>query len=81
VAIRTAGGGRVGEDGVPADSDTYDYRRAARDAPHFAALFDRFIQIVSGTTATRATEAALGNGDYEVHSAKCRGGRGVVTGF
>jgi replication initiator protein RepSA len=36
--------GRVGEDGAPVDPDTYDYRRAARDALHFAALFDRFIQ-------------------------------------
>ena len=36
--------GRVGEDGEPADPDTYDYSRAARDALHFAALFDRFIQ-------------------------------------
>ena len=36
--------GRVGEDGAPADRDTYDYTRAARDALHFAALFDRFIQ-------------------------------------
>ena len=36
--------GRVGEDGTPADPDTYDYTRAARDALHFAALFDRFIQ-------------------------------------
>ena len=36
--------GRVGEDGAPADPDTYDYRHAARDALHFAALFDRFIQ-------------------------------------
>ena len=36
--------GRVGEDGAPADPDTYDYQRAARDALHFAALFDRFIQ-------------------------------------
>ena len=34
----------VGEDGAPADPDTYDYQRAARDALHFAALFDRFIQ-------------------------------------
>ena len=32
------------EDGAPADPDTYDYTRAARDALHFAALFDRFIQ-------------------------------------
>jgi hypothetical protein len=36
--------GRVGEDGAPAEPDTYDYSRAARDALHFAALFDRFIQ-------------------------------------
>jgi hypothetical protein len=36
--------GRVGEDGAPADPDTYDYTRAARDALHLAALFDRFIQ-------------------------------------
>ncbi len=36
--------GKVGPDGVPADPDSYDYQRAARDALHFAALFDRFIQ-------------------------------------
>ena len=36
--------GRVGEDGTPADPGAYDYARAARDALHFAALFDRFIQ-------------------------------------
>jgi hypothetical protein len=36
--------GRVLEDGTPADPATYDYTRAARDALHFAALFDRFIQ-------------------------------------
>src|SRR6516164_3829631 len=36
--------GRVLEDGTPADRETYDYRRAARDAIHFAALVDRFIQ-------------------------------------
>ena len=36
--------GRVYEDGAPADPGTYDYTRAARDALHFAALFDRFIQ-------------------------------------
>ena len=36
--------GRVREDGAPADPDSYDYTRAARDALHFAALFDRFIQ-------------------------------------
>ena len=32
------------DDGTPADPAAYDYQRAARDALHFAALFDRFIQ-------------------------------------
>jgi hypothetical protein len=36
--------GQVGEDGTPVDPEVYDYTRAARDALHFAALFDRFIQ-------------------------------------
>ena len=36
--------GKVNDDGTPADPDSYDYQRAARDALHFAALFDRFIQ-------------------------------------
>jgi len=36
--------GKVTQDGMPADPDSYDYRRAARDAIHFAALFDRLIQ-------------------------------------
>jgi hypothetical protein len=36
--------GRVRADGTPADPATYDYQQAARDALHFAALFDRFIQ-------------------------------------
>jgi hypothetical protein len=36
--------GRVREDGTPADPDAYDYTRAARDALHFAVLFDRFVQ-------------------------------------
>ena len=36
--------GKVHDDGTPADPDAYDYVRAARDAIHFAALFDRFIQ-------------------------------------
>ncbi|HEX2323078.1 MAG TPA: replication initiator [Streptosporangiaceae bacterium] len=36
--------GRVLDDGTPADPASYDYRRAARDAIHFAALFDRLIQ-------------------------------------
>ena len=36
--------GKVLDDGIPADPGSYDYTRAARDAIHFAALFDRFIQ-------------------------------------
>ena len=36
--------GRVRDDGTPADQAAYDYTRAARDAIHFAALLDRFIQ-------------------------------------
>ena len=36
--------GKVTADGTPADPESYDYQRAARDALHFAALFDRFIQ-------------------------------------
>jgi hypothetical protein len=36
--------GKVGPDGVPTDPGRYDYQRAARNAIHFAALFDRFIQ-------------------------------------
>jgi hypothetical protein len=36
--------GKVKEDGTPADPVRYDYQRAARDALHFAALFDRLIQ-------------------------------------
>jgi hypothetical protein len=36
--------GKVREDGTPADPASYDYQRAARDAIHFAALFDRLIQ-------------------------------------
>jgi hypothetical protein len=36
--------GRVAENGAPADPESYDYGRAARDALHFAALFDRFMQ-------------------------------------
>ena len=30
--------------GAPVDPDTYDYRRAARDAIHFSALVDRLMQ-------------------------------------
>ena len=36
--------GRVTAEGTPADPDGYDYTAAARDALHFAALFDRFVQ-------------------------------------
>ena len=36
--------GKVLEDGTPADPARYDYQRAARDAVHFPALFDRLIQ-------------------------------------
>ncbi len=36
--------GKVTADGTPADPESYDYRRAARDALHFAALFDRLVQ-------------------------------------
>ncbi len=36
--------GRVRADGTPVDPDTYDYRRAARDAIHFPRLVDRFVQ-------------------------------------
>src|SRR5205823_7210117 len=36
--------GKVGEDGTPVDPGSYGYPRAARDALHFAALFDRFTQ-------------------------------------
>jgi hypothetical protein len=36
--------GKITADGVPADPGAYDYQRAARDALHFAALFDRLIQ-------------------------------------
>ncbi|MBB2913156.1 hypothetical protein FHS43_004454 [Streptosporangium becharense] len=35
--------GRV-RNGVPVDPDSYDYRRAARDALHFSKLIDRFVQ-------------------------------------
>jgi Replication initiator protein, pSAM2 len=36
--------GKVRDDGTPVDPGTYDYQRAARDALHFSALVDRFIQ-------------------------------------
>jgi hypothetical protein len=36
--------GRVHQDGSPVDPESYDYRRAARDAVHFASLVDRWWQ-------------------------------------
>jgi hypothetical protein len=36
--------GRVTSEGTPVDPNSYDYVGAARDALHFAALFDRFVQ-------------------------------------
>jgi hypothetical protein len=36
--------GKVSDDGTPVDPGSYDYQRAARDAIHFPALFDRLIQ-------------------------------------
>jgi hypothetical protein len=36
--------GRVDSEGSAVDPESYDYRRAARDAIHFAALVDRFWQ-------------------------------------
>ncbi|MEV0678071.1 replication initiator [Actinosynnema sp. NPDC050436] len=36
--------GKVRPDGAPVDPDAYDYRRAARDAVHFASLVDRWWQ-------------------------------------
>lgn len=36
--------GRVRDDGTPVDPASYDYRRAARDAVHFASLVDRWWQ-------------------------------------
>jgi len=36
--------GKLTDDGTPADPASYDDTRATRDAIHFSALFDRFIQ-------------------------------------
>jgi hypothetical protein len=36
--------GKVRDDGTPLNPTAYDYQRAARDAIHFPALFDRLIQ-------------------------------------
>jgi hypothetical protein len=58
--------GKVKDDGTPVDPATYDYRRAARDALHFPALVDRFIQNLMGTwqaTATGSPGADPSGGD------------------
>ena len=44
ITLTLPGYGRVTSDGTPTSPDSYGYQRAARDALHFAALFDRFIQ-------------------------------------
>jgi len=44
VTLTCPGYGKVNHDGTPVDPNDYDYGRAARDALHFAALFDRFVQ-------------------------------------
>jgi hypothetical protein len=44
ITLTCPGYGRVREDGTPAHAATYHYLRAARDALHFAALFDRFVE-------------------------------------
>jgi hypothetical protein len=44
ITLTCASYGKVTSVGTPIDPNTYDYTRAARDALHFAALFDRFIQ-------------------------------------
>ncbi len=44
LTLTCPGYGRVREDGTPADPGSYNYKQAARDALHFAALFDRFVQ-------------------------------------
>ncbi|MGW6728132.1 replication initiator [Nocardia sp. NPDC055029] len=38
------GKGAMVSDGSPVDPEDYDYSRAARDAIHFAALYDRWVQ-------------------------------------
>jgi hypothetical protein len=44
LTLTCASYGAVTSDGAPRDPAAYDYQRAARDAIHFAALFDRLIQ-------------------------------------
>ena len=53
--------GKVNNDGTPADPASYDYTRAAPDAIHFAALFDRFIQNLRGCWAMRRNTSAAWN--------------------
>jgi hypothetical protein len=47
--------GKVRDDGTPVDPGSYDYTRAARDALHFSALVDRFIQNLMGIWQAAAT--------------------------
>jgi hypothetical protein len=75
--------GRVLEDGTPADPDRYDYQRAARDAIHFPALFDRLIQNLRrylGYVAIQQASASYGCslGGLGSLVATCRGG--LLTG-
>jgi hypothetical protein len=53
--------GKVRDDGTPVDPATYDYQRAARDALHFAALFDRFIKNLRRSSATTCSTSAPSN--------------------
>jgi hypothetical protein len=52
--------GKVNDDGTPADPAAYDCTRAARDAIHFAALFDRFIQdVCAGCSGMKRSTSAV----------------------
>jgi hypothetical protein len=53
--------GKVRDDGTPVDPSTYDYTRAARDALHFSALADRFIQNLRRTLGYDAQYFAPSN--------------------
>jgi hypothetical protein len=44
VTLTCSSYGQVHQDGTPVDPESYDYRRAARDAVHFASLVDRWWQ-------------------------------------
>jgi hypothetical protein len=53
--------GKVSTDGTPIDPSAYDYQRAARDALHFAALFDRLMQTFAGSAATKCSTSRPSN--------------------